>query len=283
MASLKALCLAGVASLVATATAYAADMPSALPPAPVYIPPAPPLGGNWYLRGDVGVGIADLTTQPSSFSPANVPPGVRFDSSSLDDSAFIDGGVGYRFNQYFRVDVTGEYRASAQYSAIESYNQGFFSKPKTDLRQYDSYHGNVRVVDGLVNGYVDLGTWYGITPFIGGGIGLANINSGTLVDIGEGGGFGYAASKSTTNFAYAAMAGLDFQVTRSLVFEFGYRYLNAGSYSSGTEGCLTEGSAPCPNEVQHHKLAYNDIRLGLRYILPDFAPVGPAPVLVTKY
>ena len=281
MASFKAFCLAGVASLVATASAHAADLPMPLPPPPPVYAPAPALGGNWYLRGDVGVGIADLTTQASTFSPGNVPPDARIQQSSLDDSAFIDGGVGYRFNQYFRVDVTGEYRAAAQYSAIETYNQGFFFVPKTGQQNADVYRGNVRVVDGLVNGYVDLGTWYGITPFIGGGIGLANINAGSVIDNGEGGGIGYSYSKSKTNFAYAAMAGLDFQVTRNLVFELGYRYLNAGSFSSGAIACQNE--TPCPYEVQHHKLAYNDIRLGLRYILPDFAPIGPAPVLVTKY
>ncbi|MFM9458719.1 outer membrane protein, partial [Streptomyces europaeiscabiei] len=85
---------------------------------------------------------------------------------------------------------------------------------------------------GLVNGYVDAGTWYGITPWAGGGVGIANINAGSVIDNGEGGGIGYSSSKSTTNFAWAVMAGLDFQVTRNLVFEVGYRYLNVGSYAS---------------------------------------------------
>ena len=281
MASFKALCLAGVASLVATATGFAADLPLPAPP-PIYVPqPAPAFGGNWYLRGDVGISIADLRTEQSSFNPRNVPPATQFQQSSLDDSAFIDGGVGYRFNQYFRADVTGEYRASAQYSAIETYNFGAFLTPRTGQRNADAYRGNVRVVDGLVNGYIDAGTWYGITPFIGGGIGVANINAGSVTDSGEGGGIGYSSGKSQTNFAYAAMAGLDFNVTRNLVFEIGYRYLNAGSFSSGAIICQNE--SPCPNEVQHHKLASNDIRLGLRYIIPDFAPVGPAPVLISKY
>ena len=280
MASFKALCLAGVASLVATATAYAADLPLPAPP-PVYIPPQPAIGGNWYLRGDVGIGIADLRTQQSTFSPLNVPPGARIEQSSLDDTGFIDAGVGYRFNQFFRADVTGEYRAAAQYSAVESYNQGYFYTPKTAYRQYDTYRGNVRVVDGLVNGYVDVGTWYGITPFFGGGIGVANINAGSVIDNGENGGIGYSYGKSTTNFAYAAMAGLDFHVTRDLVLELGYRYFNAGSFSSGAIACVNE--SPCPFEVQHHKYASNDIRLGLRYIIPDFAPIGPTPVLISKY
>jgi len=275
MASFKALCLAGVASLVATASGHAADLLPPPPPPPVYTPPAV-LGGNWYLRGDVGIGIADLRTKQSSFS--TLVPSPQFEQSSLDDTGFIDAGVGYRFNQFFRVDVTGEYRAAAQYSAIETYNQGFFSTPKTGQRNADTYRGNVRVVDGLVNGYVDAGTWYGVTPFIGAGVGVANINSGSVIDNGEGGGIGYSSSKSQTNFAYAAMAGLDFQVTRNFVFEIGYRYLNAGNYSSGAIIC--QNQTPCPNEVQHHQLSSNDIRLGFRYLFADYAP---PPVLMTRY
>ena len=31
----------------------------------------------------------------------------------------------------------------------------------------DFYHGNITSVLGMVNGYVDVGTWYGITPYFG--------------------------------------------------------------------------------------------------------------------
>ena len=281
MASFKALCLAGVASLVASAAAHAADLPMPLPPPPpVYAPAPAALGGNWYLRGDVGVGIADLRTQQSNF--AYYVPDARYEHSSLDDSAFIDAGVGYRFNQYFRVDATGEYRAAAQYSAIESYNQGYYSTPKNASRSYDSYRGNVRVIDGLFNGYVDVGTWYGITPFIGGGVGVANIQAGAVIDSGIGNfGGGYSNGASTTNFAWAAMAGVDFQVTRNLVFEIGYRHLDAGKFSSGAIVC--QNTSSCPFERQNLKYAANDIRLGLRYIIPDILPIGPAPVLVSRY
>ena len=34
--------------------------------------------------------------------------------------------------------------------------------------------------------------------------------------------------RSTTNFAWALMAGLDFNVTQNLKLELGYRYLNMG-------------------------------------------------------
>ena len=275
MASFKALCLAGVASLVAFA-ANAADL---LPP-----PPPPPLlppvvfGGDWYLRGDVGVGIADLRTRSSTFA-YNVPD-ARYEESSLDDSAFIDAGVGYRFNEYFRADVTGEYRAAAQYSAVESYNQGYYFKPQTAYRGYDDYRGSIRAIDGLVNGYVDAGTWFGVTPWAGAGVGVADVNVGTIIDQGQGGGFGYSSAHSSTNFAWALMAGLDFHVTRNLVLELGYRYLNLGSVSSGTIYC--QNQTPCPNEVQHYKIASNDIRLGFRYLFAGYAPPPPPP-LIAKY
>ena len=279
MASFKALCLAGVASLAVTASAHAADL---LPTPPdVYVPPEPvAFGGNWYLRGDVGVGISDLRTKTSTFdadfdAAAN---GVAYNSRSLDDQAFIDAGVGYRFNRWFRADVTGEYRAAAHFSALESYNDA------TTLsgRQYDTYNGSIRSIVGLVNGYVDLGTYVGITPYIGAGVGVANVAVKNLYDIAPNGGFGYASDHSQTNFAWALMAGLAMPVTPNLTLELGYRYLDMGNVSSGTIACQNAPAGGGCNEVQHSHLASNDVRLGFRYTFADLVP-PPPPVLVRKY
>ena len=277
MASLKAYCLAGVASLVAAATGHAADLLPPPPPVEFQAPPPPLVGGNWYLRGDVGVGIADLRTKSSSFD--YYVPDARYDSHSLDDSGLIDAGVGYRFNNYFRADITGEYRTSAHYSAIESYNAGYYNYPQDGSRGYDSYTGSIRSVVGLVNGYVDVGTWYGVTPFFGAGVGVANVKVSNVIDMGQGGGFGYASDHSSTNFAFALMAGIDFAITQNLSLELGYRYLNMGSASSGVIACQNTWS--CPNEVQHYRLSSNDIRLGFRYTFADYAP--PQMPLIRKY
>ena len=293
MGSFKALVLAGVASLAAMSTASAADL--LLPPPPPVAPAIIPVdfGSNFYLRGDVGVGAADLRTRPSSFQ-TNVPD-ARFENSSLDDSGFVDIGVGYRFNNYFRADITGEYRTAAHFSANESYNVGAFfpdqfgNPAPNGARAYDNYSGSIRSVVGLVNGYVDLGTWYCITPFVGAGVGVANINvknvtdisygSGAINGLGNGGG-GYSFSHNQTNFAFALMAGIDFAVTRNVSLELGYRYLNLGSASSAPITCASAGS--CPNEVQHYKIDSQDIRLGLRYAF-DAPAAPPQYPLVRKY
>ncbi len=280
MASLKALCLTGVASLSVATAAHAADMPSTvLPPVPVYAPPPAPVGvSGFYLRGDVGVGIADLRTRGSTFDAGYDVPDLRYETHSLDDAAFVDAGVGYRFNNYIRADVTGEYRAASHFSATESYT----AAPGTGTAStaYDKDDASIRSVVGLVNGYVDAGTWYGLTPFVGAGVGVANVSVKNLTDISFGnaygygnGGGGYAGDHSTTKFAYALMAGLDFHVTPNLTLEFGYRFLDLGTVSSGTIGCA--GTQYCGHEVQHYRLSYNDIRLGARYMFTDVLPRAP--------
>ena len=295
MANFKALCLAGVASLAVTAAlptfARAADLLPSLPPQPIYTPPVPVSFGGFYLRGDVGDGISDLRLRPSTFN--SYVPDAQFQQSSLGDSGIIDAGVGYKFNNYFRMDVTGEYRTSAAFHASQSYNIGAFlpdaygHPAPNGATAYDEYSASIRSVVGLVNGYVDVGTWYGVTPFAGAGVGIANIGVKGLTDIGYGSGAiasngngagGIASDRNQTNFAWALMAGLDFAVTPNLALELSYRYLNMGTVNSSAITCFN--SSGCTNEVQHYKLASNDIRLGFRYM---FTNIAPPPPVIARY
>ena len=179
-----------------------------------------------------------------------------------------------------RADVTGEYRGSANYSGVESYASGNCG----GTRCSDFYTGSVSSAVFLANGYVDLGTWYGVTPFLGAGIGMAHNMAGMTTDIGIGlagtpGGF--ARPSSTDSFAWGLMAGLAYTVNPHLKLEFGYRYLDLGSYNAGPIAC----NAGCTNEIQHIKLASHDLRIGMRWMFADAAPM-PAPMpppLVRKY
>lgn len=285
MASFKALCLAGVASLVATAAGAADLLP---PPPPVYAPPPPAvIGGGWYLRGDVGLAITDIQQKGSTFNPKfPAIPDLRYNSSYFDDQAFIGGGVGYRVNEYFRADITGEYRASSHYSAVESYKCVGSPNCRFNPRGFDKYDGSIDSIVGLANGYIDLGTWYAVTPFVGAGVGVAHVGFNNVTDTGfeaAAGGFGYAGNHYQTNFAWALMAGLDFAVTQNLKLEIGYRYLDQGNIATGTINCQTPGI--CPKEVQHYHLTSNDIRLGFRYTFADLGGpvIGPSLPLIRKY
>jgi len=308
MAKFWAFLLAGATLVAASSLAGAADL---LPPAPAELPPAPAVGaaefGGWYLRGDIGVGINAGAINPS-ISPDPIATGRAsgflsanatntFNNTTLSSSAMFDVGVGYAVNNWFRMDVTGEYRGGGHLQTLETLNDPTFPTGTGSAQFADFYRGDVSSYIGLLNGYADLGSWSGISPFVGAGIGFAYNRLAGLTDIGQanpGTGAtspagGYFANGSKTSFAWALMAGLDFDVTQNLKMELGYRYLDYGSVRSGGSNCLNGtglngGFSPAncggsANVLSTGRLASNDFRLGLIYMIPETPSYAPPPVV----
>ncbi len=308
MIKLGSLVMAAGAVVASCGWASAADL---LPPAPPLPPAADAEFGGWYLRGDVGFGLAAGAPKLQNI-PDPIATGLSigflsnsayqsFNNSTLSSSGMIDFGVGYRFNNWFRVDGTLEYRGGANlqslYTLTDPVNPAFGGPTQFA----DFYRANVSSFVGLVNGYVNLGTWYGISPFVGAGVGFAEnnvfgftdqgVNYGNFIDLGPSG--GYFSNGAKTNFAWALMAGLDFDITPNLKLELGYRYLNYGAITTGGSNCLagSVGGAftnlNCSGGVANYvssrnTLASNDFRIGLLYLLGDPANTPPAPI-VTRY
>ncbi len=102
MQSLRNLALAGAAALaLVPAAARGADLPAP----PMFRAPIIEEYGAWYLRGDIGITNQRVKRLDS--------PAPGFDTTTMlvqgFDSAGLFGlGVGYKFNSWFRVDVTGD-------------------------------------------------------------------------------------------------------------------------------------------------------------------------------
>ena len=228
---------------------------------------------GWYLRGDVGVAINQMSNLRSTLQPVNAlggaAPGISTAYSDIGDSAIIGIGAGYQFNNWFRADFTAEYRSSAAYRKGVTYT-AFCANPFC----LDTYTANVSTAAFMLNGYVDLGTWAGVTPYIGAGVGMANHRMKGLTDVGAG--MGYAGDMTKTNFAWALMAGLGYNVTPNLKIDAGYRYIDMGSIASNPIVC--EVITACFFEVQSYRATAHDFRLGVRYMLGDTA----APVLAAS-
>ncbi len=293
MGHLKALTM-GAALALAPQFARAADM---LPPAPVMDPPmlrgtVDPEFSGWYIRGDVGVSYNAMSVS-SRFNGVGVTvPGASYDQSTVTSTGFVSLGVGYQFSNWFRADLTAMLRSSSAYHAVESYNQGFFfastqggvggSGPTAD-RAYDNYNAQIRSSVFLLNGYFDIGTWNGLTPFVGAGVGFAVHNVSGLHDIGGvtpfqnwtsantftvgygPGGFGWAAPKQSLAPAFALMTGLNWEVNKRLKLEIGYRYLNMGTANGGTIVC--QPTTFCPFETPRFKLSSHEVNIGMRWML----------------
>jgi len=312
MASLKALTLASVAVLALTRAAAAADL---LPPPPAMEPPPPILSSEfngWYLRGDVGAGFNNapsFATSPDALAggiaSGFLSPGANnnYLNTSLSAAAIFDVGVGYQFNNWFRADVTSELRGGSQFQGLQVLNDSASPAGNgyTSQQFADFYRGNLDTYLLMLNGYVDVGTWYGITPFVGAGVGVAYNRFSGLTDNGfsaqtypvtgtvSSATGGYISNGSSTNFAWSLMTGLDFNVTQNLKLELGYRYLNYGTVKSGTSNCLTgtgQGSGfDCGGgayNVTTKSLTSNDFKVGLRWMIGENTPAPEAP-LVRKY
>lgn len=280
MGKLKALLFVSAAMVAAATGARAADMlpPPVSVPHPVYEPAD---FSGWYLRGDAGVGVAGSTDHRSSFAAGSPAiPGFAEVTSSLESAAFVGFGLGYRFNNWFRVDATGEYRASSAYSSLNHYT----GSPPGCIECYDQYRATFSGGVFLLNGYVDLGTWAGITPYIGVGVGGSYnvVKDITDHNVTTGTGFGYGKGSSDWDFAWALMAGVSYAVTPNLALEMGYRYLDRGSANTGAIACANSSGGGCYLERQSFKVTSHDLRLGMRWQFAD-APVAHRPPLVAKY
>ena len=286
MGSLKSLVIAG-AAVFASVPAFAADLAPYAPRPPI-VAPQEDFGG-WYLRGDVGVGSQSFDTY--QFTQTNVatggawPASWRIDQKGIGDTAFVGVGVGYQFNSWLRADVTGEYRTAAKFKAIGSYTEFC-----PGGRCFDVYDGSHQASVFLGNVYVDLGTWWCLTPFVGAGAGFAQNTVSGLTDVGYITGPGTSAlgltssDKTSWNFAWALHAGVAYNVSNNLKIELAYRYLNLGDVDTaevncGGAGCNLVGGGPRAFYTLTN-MTSQDFKIGVRWMFND--PPAPLPPLVRK-
>ena len=279
MGTVKLLALAGATALVSTAT-FAADL-SGYPPQQYLQAPVDTSG--WYLRGDIGVGAQNFKsfdfTQTNAATGAVWPATWNIDQKDIKDTTLFGIGIGYQWNNWLRVDITGEYRNDVKFKAVGSYVN--FPNPALG-RAFDLYDGDHSAVVVLANAYFDLGTWWYVTPFVGVGAGAAFHRTSALTDVGintDGLGasaFGFAnVDRNTTAFAWAAHAGLAYNVTNNFKVEIAYRYLDMGNAHTaevlcGSSGCGT-GAGPRAFYTLTNMTSH-DLKLGMRWLLQQEAP-----------
>ena len=190
--------LALSASLVTLTAADAADLP------PIYETPlferAPELqpveiGTGWYLRGDVGYAFSsDENHSINRRYLVGEGYSVGTVDESIEGKLSVGAGIGYRINDWLRADATAEWLGSADVESskgtpcdvtlrIADANapSGYVYVPREDTCSEKSVL-DTDVYNYMVNAYADLGTVVGFTPYIGAGLGVANVQSTVKAD-----------------------------------------------------------------------------------------------------
>jgi opacity protein-like surface antigen len=265
----KALALA---ALVATAApAGAADLlEAAAPLVPVEV------GSGWYLRGDASYDFrSDLDARYgmdyTDAAGTDYSNEGKFGDFDLDDNADVGLGFGYQFTDWFRGDLTAHYWKTDL--DFDGANLGNALCLSTTVAGYSCDGGDAKAEawELMANAYVDLGTFAGFTPYVGGGVGAVHVK---YDDIGvQGrcsvGGVGCGPDvdfdlegEGDWRFAFALTAGASYDLTRNLKLDVGYRYLDVDG-GDMYRGDFSNGSYAQEDDGFHR----HTIQAGLRYSL----------------
>jgi opacity protein-like surface antigen len=259
-------------------------MPSIMPPPqPYYAPPPAQDFGGWYLRGDIGFSNQHVDRLNNALNAGNFTSDQRL---GFDTGGVFGLGAGYQFNNWFRADITAQFRGNTNFHGLEVIT---FPNGGAIGNGADTYGASKSEWLFLANAYADLGTWWCITPFIGAGVGTARVQIANFTDQGlgslfpPGSGIGpstaFADTASRWNFAWALHAGLAYKVSPNLTVELAYSYINMGDGITGDLKAF-DGTNNINNPTTFKNITSQDLTLGVRWNL-DSPPVY-APPLVTK-
>lgn len=228
--------LVAIGSLLMSGSALAADLPPRLPPLPPVVQAAPePVSSGWYFRGDFGYRFNEAGSVASSIAPNPT-------NNRINDAFAIGLGAGYKWS-WFRTDLTFDYAFPVSYRGdTPGFSPDFSAK--------------IQSVTGLANFYADLGTWSGLTPYIGAGLGGSYMRTTSFASASA------PAAEVTGdrwNFAWAAMAGIAYCFTQNFLVDVGYRYLDQGQ--------ATTGLTALGDQLNMKNITSHEVRAGVRWAL----------------
>ncbi len=223
--------------------------------------PAPSFSG-WYLRGDIGYTAQRVGSLYNVLYDDPTIGAVIPTEKDFSPAPFVGLGIGYRWNDALRTDLTAEYRFRSDFDGrdviLDTGGSFAFDDDYTAWKEEYTF---------LANLYVDLGQFGPVTPFVGAGIGASynRISDFTDVNI-VNSGLAFGADHGEWHLAWALHAGLAWQVSDRMTLELAYRYLDLGGAASGDLVTYT-GTNAVYNPMEFHDLTSHDVKLAVRYDL----------------
>lgn len=159
-----------------------------------------------------------------------VDAGYSIGSSDTENAGLFGLGVGFRMNDYFRTDITAEYRPWG----------------KMDFRGYGK--PDIYTLDAFWNVYASYPVWDRMSVYATGGLGYAYTDVDNKGDVLKG--------KHKGNFAWNVGAGIGYMLTSNVCLDLGYRYADLGE---------AKAKVIATGETTKKDVRYNDIKIGMQY------------------
>lgn len=240
---------------------------------PIFVEEAPSLvpveiGSGWYLRGDVGYALKSKAN-PFSYRTFAAGPPIAYGNDQFDRTSVSGGfnfgvGFGYHFSDWLRADATIE-RLKFNFDGTRS------DYPNPGWSTVDS--ASAVAYSLMINGYVDLGTFAGITPYAGAGIGYSHVKwdglQSTVYDAGAAfnGNSANPGTGGDWRFTYALMAGVAYDITDNMKLDLGYKFRRINSGNMFGWNATDVGNGATGAQGRDGALTQHEVRVGVRYDL----------------
>ncbi|MFC3072410.1 outer membrane protein [Shinella pollutisoli] len=232
---------------------------------------------GWYIRGDLGYAGWVKGGKPSY--TVYQPGGTVFSTETFDTARFSEpfsygAGMGYQFNNFLRADLTTDF-FSGKLSGRSDVALPCSAAEPAGTECGFNHKAGYSAINVMANGYVDLGTFAGFTPYVGAGAGVTNLRWDDLkstpycID-------GSAACSGTTyasgtlpgydswRFTYALMAGASYDITERVKLDLGYRFTDIDGGKTFGYGAAERGWGASGAKGHDEGFQKHEIRAGIR-------------------
>jgi opacity protein-like surface antigen len=175
-------------------------------------------------------------------------------SNDLGSAGVVGIGVGRYFNNNMRGEMSLNYRDGHQLGTTDTLYAGY------------SYKADLKSVSMFLSGYYDFNSinlsGKSLTPYIGGGIGLARNDMGVTTITVSGENLTSIEGKNVTEFAWKLGAGANLNLTEKCSLDLNYQFVDLGKFKSGSLVSNTMTNMHKPFEGDYRT---NELTIGLRY------------------
>lgn len=218
------------------------------------------------LYGSIGAGLSYMQNE-RDVSNDGVGGGglVTFDSNAdYDNGIGVYTALGYAFGNNWRTELEFSYRNN-DIDQIDPDGAGFAGIPS------GSISGDTTSIAIMLNVLRDFDLGSNFTPYIGGGVGFADVDHdivGTAAPGAPTSPFSLAYGPNKRLFAYQGIAGVGYALAEDLTLDLSYRFF--GTEKENVAGTLNGAAASFA--VGHH---VHQFMAGLRW---NFGAPAPAPI-----